>query len=362
MKVLVLHTLPPASAGPDRTTDEFDLGEVARNLVGAIPGGVAAGIRGEAAELIALIDATRPDVVFNVCEAPQGRPDLEAQLAGMLELLGVPFTGSPSDTLALCRRKDRTKAVLAAAGVAVPRADGLPAIVKPVDEDGSAMLHAGSICNSAEEIARETARLNGRALVEEFLPGREFVVSLWGATTPDHHAIGETIYENGLRLITYAAKWEVESADFINSPLTYTPELDEELRDKILAAAKGAWIAVGARGYIRVDVRLDAQGDAARARREPQSRARTRRRHLPGGAGSRLDLGAVRRKADRVGARVSLTPATVSPRVDVLASPAPRSPATAPLRSAGRGAGRTSRAAPRPTGAARSSSSACRRR
>ena len=225
MKVLVLHTLPPASAGPDRTTDEFDLGEVARNLVGAIPGGVAAGIRGEAAELIALLDATRPDVVFNVCEAPQGRPDLEAQLAGMLELLGVPFTGSPSDTLALCRRKDRTKAVLAAAGVAVPRADGLPAIVKPADEDGSAMLHAGSICNSAEEIARETARLNGRALVEEFLPGREFVVSLWGATTPDHHAIGETIYENGLRLITYAAKWEVESADFINSPLTYTPEL-----------------------------------------------------------------------------------------------------------------------------------------
>lgn len=261
MKVLVLHTLPPTSAGPDRTTDEFELNDVAGNLVAAIPGGAAAGIRGEAAELMALLEAQRPDVVFNLCEAPRGRPDLEAQLAGMLELLGVKFTGSPSDTLALCRRKDRTKAVLAAAGIGVPRASGFPAIVKPADEDGSAMLHAGSICNTAEEVAREMARLNGRALVEEFLPGREFVISLWGATAPDHHSIGETLYENGLRLITYAAKWEVESPDFINSPLSYTSEIDDGLREKILAAAQGAWTAVGARGYIRVDVRLDSAGE-----------------------------------------------------------------------------------------------------
>ena len=244
-------------------------------------------------------------------------PTSKRSSPGLLELLGVPFTGSPSDTLALCRRKDRTKAVLAAAGVAVPRADGLPAIVKPADEDGSAMLHAGSICNSAEEIARETARLNGRALVEEFLPGREFVVSLWGATTPDHHAIGETIYENGLRLITYAAKWEVESADFINSPLTYTSELDDGLRDQILAAAKGAWIAVGARGYIRVDVRLDAQGMPRVLDVNPNP-------ELGPGVGicraaqeAGWTLGAVRRKADRVGARVSLTPATVPLGVEV---------------------------------------------
>jgi D-alanine-D-alanine ligase len=261
MTVLVLYTLPPASVGPERTADEFTLDHVAVNLLTAFPDAVAEGVRGEAVEVMALLERHHPEVVFNVCEAPQGRPDLEAQLAGLLELIGVPFTGSPSDTLALCRRKDRTKAVLAAAGIGVPRSDGLPAIVKPMDDDGSAMLHAGSVCHTTAEIARETARLNGRALVEEFLPGREFVISLWGATTPDHHAIGETLYEGGLELITYAAKWETESADFINSPLSYTPDLSEALRDKILGAAKGAWLAVGARGYIRVDVRLDAAGE-----------------------------------------------------------------------------------------------------
>jgi D-alanine-D-alanine ligase len=261
MKVLVLHTLPPSAAGPGRLTDEFDLTHVADNLVAAIPGGVAVGIRGDADEVIALLDQHRPDVVFNLCEAPKGRPDLEAQLAGLLELLGVPLTGSPSETLALCRRKDRTKAVLAAAGIGVPEAMGFPAIVKPMDDDGSAMLHTGSVCQTPEDVARETARLNGHAMVEAFLPGREFVISLWGARTPEHHAIGETIYEGGLELITYAAKWETESADFANSPLIYRPELTDELRERILAAAKGAWKAVGARGYIRVDVRLDVLGE-----------------------------------------------------------------------------------------------------
>ena len=260
-KVLVLHSLPPDVAGTDRAANEFQLHDAAANIVAAFPGSVAAGVRGEVAELIGVLGATRPDVVFNLCEAPQGRPDLEAQFAGMLELLGVPFTGNSSETLALCRRKDRTKAVLAAAGVAVPGASGLPAIVKPVDEDGSAFLHAGSICNSAEDIARETARLGGRALIEEFLPGREFVVSLWGRNTPDHHSIGETVYQNGLRLITYEGKWHEGSADYLNSPLTYTPDLDDSQRQAILGLARGAWAAVGARGYIRVDVRLNAAGE-----------------------------------------------------------------------------------------------------
>ena len=261
MKVLVLHTLPPASAGPDRTTGEFQLHDAAANIVTALDAGVAAGIRGEVAELIAVLGATKPDVVFNLCEAPQGRPDLEAQFAGILELMGVPFTGNRSETLALCRRKDRTKAVLAAAGVAVPRASGLPAIVKPMDEDGSAFLHAGSICNSDGDVARETARLGGRALVEEFLPGREFVVSLWGRSIPEHHSIGETVYQNGLRLITYEGKWNEGSADYLNSPLTYTPDPDDGQREAILGIARAAWIAVGARGYIRVDVRLNAAGE-----------------------------------------------------------------------------------------------------
>jgi len=59
---------------------------------------------------------------------------------------------------------------------------GSPCIVKPADEDGSAGMDADSVCVDAAAMERARARIAGRVLVEEFLPGREFVVSLWGQT------------------------------------------------------------------------------------------------------------------------------------------------------------------------------------
>jgi D-alanine-D-alanine ligase len=261
VKVLVLHTLPPEAAPADRDAGEFDLSAAAAGIAGVLDDVVAAGCRGEPRELIALIDACRPDVVFNACEAPLGRTDLEAHAAALLEWLGVPFTGNGSETLALCRRKDRTKAVLAAHGVAVPRGGVFPCIVKPADEDGSAYIDERSICEDEDAVARAVARLPGPAIVEEFLPGREFAVAVWGRSDPDHFAIGETYFLNGLRLISYSAKWDVDSADFANSPIDYRSEIDPGLRASLEAAAAGTWRAVAARGYIRVDIRLDRSGD-----------------------------------------------------------------------------------------------------
>jgi D-alanine-D-alanine ligase len=260
VKVLVLHTLPPHTAAPDRTVGEFNLDAAACNVASVLPDAVVAGVRGEVLEVTALLDLHQPDVVFNVCEAPLGRTDREAQMAALLELLDVRFTGCGSETLALCRRKDRAGAVLAAAGVPVPRSGVFPCIVKPADEDGSAGIFADSVCDSPEALARARDRLAGPAIVQEFLPGREFVVALWGRDQPDHFSIGETRFRNGLRLITYAAKWDLESQAFADSPMAYNLPLDPTLRDALVAAARGAWCAVGARGYIRVDIRLNEAG------------------------------------------------------------------------------------------------------
>jgi D-alanine-D-alanine ligase len=260
VKVLVLHTLPPQTAGPDRVVGEFDLDSAASNVAAVLPDARVAGVRGEAPEVMALLELHRPEVVFNLCEAPLGRSDREAQMAALLELLGVRFTGCGSETLALCRRKDRTGAVLTAAGVPAPRTGVFPCIVKPADDDGSAGIFADSVCDSPEAVARARARLPGPAIVQEFLPGREFVVGLWGRETPDYFSIGETRFRNGLRLITYAAKWDLDSSDFADSPLDYDVPLDPPLRDAVMAAARAAWCAVAARGYIRVDLRLDEAG------------------------------------------------------------------------------------------------------
>src|SRR6185436_9418868 len=136
MNVLVLYTVSPESVQPGRDVGEFDVSSAARSIVAVWPGADIAGVRGSADEILHVLDSKRPDVVFNLCEAPLGRPDREAHAACLFEWLGVRFTGSGSETLALCRRKDYTRAVLAASGVPVPDANRFPCIVKPVDEDG----------------------------------------------------------------------------------------------------------------------------------------------------------------------------------------------------------------------------------
>jgi D-alanine-D-alanine ligase len=265
MKVLIVYSKPPDDPGARRSRDEFDLNAAAENVAAVLPGSVLCAVRGDAAELIRLLERHAPDVVFNLCEAPLGRPDREPHVASLLEWLGVRFTGCGSETLALCRRKDRLNPILRAAGVPVPRSfppsqPSFPCLVKPAAEDGSAFLGHDSVCESALDLDRALARAEAPALVEEFLPGREFAVSLWGRSEPEHVSIGETVFANGLRLVTYAAKWEEESADFADSPLLYDSPIEPALRAQIVAVARAAWRVVEARQALRIDIRLDAAG------------------------------------------------------------------------------------------------------
>ncbi|MBL8178472.1 MAG: hypothetical protein JNK48_27610, partial [Bryobacterales bacterium] len=229
-------------------------------VVQALPGSVAEGIDGSLGEVLGAVKKHAPEVVFNLCEAPFGRPDREPHVAAVLEWIGVPFTGSGSETLALCRRKSRTKAVLAAHGIAVPRSNGFPCVVKPEAEDGSYGIHCDSLCFSEDEVERARRHFAGPHLVEEFLPGREFAVTLFGREEPEYGAAGETVFLEGMKLFTYAAKWDVGNPEFLNTPMKYELSDDSGLRREVMAAARGAWRAVEARGYLRVDVRQDVDG------------------------------------------------------------------------------------------------------
>jgi D-alanine-D-alanine ligase len=265
MKVIVPHTLPPDQVTDGHVADEYALYCAASAIAAAIPGAVAAGVRGGAAELMELLARYEPDVVFNLCEAPLGRTGLEPHAAALFEWLGIRFTGARSDTLALCRRKDLVSPILRDHGLAVParlkrECPIFPCIVKPAAEDGSATLDHKSVCDDAEALTHVLGRISEPVVIEEFLPGREFAVSLWGRHDPDYVSVGEMVFLNGLRLITYAAKWHLESADFADSPLQYDSAIAPQLRAAIVATAKGAWYAVGARHLLRVDIRLDRAG------------------------------------------------------------------------------------------------------
>ena len=228
-------------------------------------------------------------------------PAWRRTLPPLLEWMGITFTGSGSETLALCRRKPWMNAVLAAHGVAVPRAGIFPAIVKPADEDGSAGIHADSVCDDADAVQRARARWPGPVVVEEFVEGREFAVSLWGGTTPEYVSIGETLFRNGLRLNTYAAKWDAGSTEFADSPLDYTTEMGSSLREqrrggsaRRLARRRGSRLLANRHS-------LQRAGHARRAGRQSQSCHRAWNWHLSRGGGSRMDLGVFRTPAGGVG-------------------------------------------------------------
>jgi D-alanine-D-alanine ligase len=221
----------------------------------------------------------RPDVVFTMVESVGGDARLEAAAGGVFEWLRLPYTGPAPAATAIALHKPLTRAVLQAAGVAVPRGvvlergdealDGLsfPVIVKPSREDGSHGIRVDSVA-ADEQAARGRAdyviaRYAQPALVEELVDGREFNVCLLGS--PDDpqvlplREIDFTLPPHLSRIVSYEAKWKPESVEYAG---TWPQPVDgpPELVDAVVSAARSAYTAVGLRDYGRVDVRLDGAG------------------------------------------------------------------------------------------------------
>jgi D-alanine-D-alanine ligase len=210
----------------------------------------------------------RVDLVFNLAESVGGRPEGEAAVAALLELAGVPFTGSGSETLALCRRKDWTNSILAAAGLPVPPwalerpGDApewarYPAIVKPAGEDGSVGIHEWSVVEDAFELRAAIDRSAGPVLIQEFVGGRELNVGIVGREVLP---VSEIEFSAPQRVVSYAAKWSEGSvADRSTRPVC-PADLPPEVVAEVEALARSAWSALGGRGYGRVDLRMDETG------------------------------------------------------------------------------------------------------
>jgi D-alanine-D-alanine ligase len=225
------------------------------------------------------LQSRRTDVVFSMVESVAGESRLEAAMAYVLEWLDLPYTGSPPLALALALDKPLARAVLAGAGVKVPRGvvlergaetlDGLafPVIVKPAREDGSHGIRSASVAEH-EAAARERAhyvieRYAQPALVEEFLDGREFNVSLLGPPDAPRvlplREIRYTLPPELPRLMGYEAKWRPDTVEY-RETLPATVDDPPELVESIASAARAAYAAIGVRDYGRVDIRLDRDG------------------------------------------------------------------------------------------------------
>ncbi len=232
-----------------------------------------------------LSQISQPDVVFNLFEGLGGVGRGEAEIAGLVELLGFALTGSPAACLALVRDKARTKWLLAGAGLPTPQfvlvqesqaidehklrklVAGGPVIVKPAHEDASLGVGPESIVTDWGALARRIEFVRGRygpVLVERFIVGREFNAAVVALPEPEYLPLAEIEFTGpgtkGWQIVTYDAKWAPGSVDDRATPAHCPARVDSATAARIGRLAVAAFRLTGCRDYARVDLRMDAEG------------------------------------------------------------------------------------------------------
>jgi D-alanine-D-alanine ligase len=225
------------------------------------------------------INELEADLVFNLFEGFPGYPETEAEIPDSLSEVGIPFTGCPRAALRLALDKAQTKVILKTAGIATPDFQLLdrgtiptfrlryPCIVKPAAEDASHGLSEKSVVNDfsalKEQVEQVSHNYGGQALVEEFIGGREFNVTIMGNRDYSILPISEIDYllPDGMpKILTFAAKWQPDSPYFkgtqVICPAVIGPEYQKNIEDTALRTYR----LLGCRGYARVDMRQDKQG------------------------------------------------------------------------------------------------------
>jgi D-alanine--D-alanine ligase len=216
------------------------------------------------------------DLIFNIAEGVEGR-NREAQVPALCELLGVPYTGSDSATLAIALDKALCKKVLMQHDILTPKFQVMesarerlspelefPLIVKPNAEGSSKGIEGStSVCDTEEELRAAVKacveRYRQPALVEEYIAGREFTVGLLGDKRPRVLAPMEICFKdegNERPVYDYAVKQEWEKHVYYQCPAKLT-ESEQKAMEKI---ARATFWALDCRDVARVDLRMAADG------------------------------------------------------------------------------------------------------
>jgi D-alanine-D-alanine ligase len=228
------------------------------------------------------LQKVRPDIVFNIAEGSYG-PCREGYIPSILEHLKIPYTASDPLTLNICLDKARTKEILSYHGLPTSRFrvvdDGnfsfnslhYPLMVKPLYEGSSIGIRNNSLVKTHQEMRDQVLWLlnnyNEPALVEEFLPGREFTVAIIGngseaRALPIVEILFDSLPAGVNPIYSYEAKW---IWDQNSNPLRIfqcPAKLSAELQGEIESTCLRAYNILRCRDWCRIDVRLDESGKA----------------------------------------------------------------------------------------------------
>lgn len=214
-------------------------------------------------------------IVFNWCEGLPGKPNSYNLVAQILENLGFVYTGAASHALAFSQDKRRVKKRLDDSHIPTPvweifnsaQANGwerFPAIVKPALEHCSYGITRDALVWSIDELLQRVQYVldtfNQPALVEEFIDGREFHVTVIGngklRVLPPAEMDFSAFSQPEDRLCTYDAKFEPSSPAYNLIELKLPAPLSPEQQADLEAVSLAAYRVAECRDYARLDIRL----------------------------------------------------------------------------------------------------------
>jgi D-alanine-D-alanine ligase len=228
-------------------------------------------------DLVARLNEARPDVAFI---ALHGRGGEDGTVQELLEVLGIPYTGSGVHACVRCSDKVLAKHALRdgglptpdwvvlgeialhelGAGEALPGIEqrlGFPLVVKPVSQGSSLGVKFASSAPELPTALVAALSYGTRVLLERYVAGRELAVSLLAG--PDGGpALALPIVEavpQGPEFYDFAARYEIGRTEFVCPAV-----LEDDVAERVREIALAAWTLLSCRGFARVDMILGDDG------------------------------------------------------------------------------------------------------
>ena len=230
--------------------------------------------------LLEEIKESKPDIIFNGAEVFNQKSHLDKNVAAVLEMLEVPYTGASPASLLVCGNKALNKKILSFHKIKIPhfytfyknrkiwlpKRLKLPLIVKPLREEASRGISQASVVDSEDTLIERVKfiheSIKDDAIVEEYIEGREFYVGVLGSKRIKVLPLREMKFgefgEDESRIATYKAKWDYNYRQKRGIKNVFAGRLPNGLAEKIEEVCKRAYKALNMQCYARFDIRITA--------------------------------------------------------------------------------------------------------
>lgn len=220
-------------------------------------------------------------VIFNWCEEVTGISNTPHLITKFLEENNYIFTGASTEILLKEMDKTFVKETFLSNNVNTPKyyeleditacseIEEFPVIVKSKKEHGSFALGINSIVENTKELINHFSHLKKTTksdfIAEQFIHGREFVVSIWGNNNPEVLPILELYFDsqknNKYKFLLHESKWDRSSPHFKGIYVSRPRNLDKKLEKKLENIAINAYKSLDACGFARLEIRVDENNE-----------------------------------------------------------------------------------------------------